>query len=67
MKVRALEQGITAIDSMRGHSSHEQNPFMVLKRKTQMKLWEKQSDLVLFIVGILEFKQKWIHDITRIQ
>ena len=33
VKVRALEQGITAIDSMRGHSSHEQNPFMVLKRK----------------------------------
>ena len=32
MKKRALTQGITAIDSMRGNSSHEQNPFIVLKR-----------------------------------
>ena len=34
VKVRRLEQGIQAIDSMRGHSSHEHNPFMVLKRPT---------------------------------
>lgn len=34
VKVRCLEQGIQAIDSMRGHSSHEHNPFMVLKRPT---------------------------------
>lgn len=32
VKKRALTQGITAIDSMRGNSSHEQNPFIVLKR-----------------------------------
>lgn len=32
IKNRALEQGILAIDSMRGNSSHEHNPFMVLKR-----------------------------------
>ena len=32
VKNRVLEQGITAIDSMRGNSSHEHNPFMVLKR-----------------------------------
>lgn len=32
IKNRPLEQGILAIDSMRGHSSHEHNPFMVLKR-----------------------------------
>lgn len=34
VKIRRLEQGIQAVDSMRGHSSHEHNPFMVLKRPT---------------------------------
>ncbi|MCI8511718.1 MAG: alpha-galactosidase [Lachnospiraceae bacterium] len=32
VKVRRLEEGVTAIGSMRGHSSHEHNPFMALKR-----------------------------------
>lgn len=32
VKNRPLEQGILAIDSMRGNSSHNHNPFMVLKR-----------------------------------
>lgn len=32
IKNRRLEQGILAIDSMRGNSSHNHNPFMVLKR-----------------------------------
>ena len=32
IKNRTLEQGITAIDSMRGNSSHEHNPFLALKR-----------------------------------
>ncbi|MEY8337604.1 alpha-galactosidase [Lachnospiraceae bacterium 62-35] len=32
LKVRRLEQGIQAVDSMRGHSSHEHNPFIVLRR-----------------------------------
>ncbi len=32
LKVRRLEQGIQAVDSMRGNSSHEHNPFIVLKR-----------------------------------
>ena len=31
---RELRQGITAIGSLRGHSSHEQNPFVILKRPT---------------------------------
>lgn len=34
LKVRKLEQGITAIDSMRGHSSNDQNPFIIIKRPT---------------------------------
>lgn len=29
---RPLTQGITSVGSMRGHSSHEHNPFVVLKR-----------------------------------
>lgn len=32
LKVRRLEQGITAIDSSRGNSSSEQNPFIIIKR-----------------------------------
>lgn len=32
VKSRVLEQGIQAIDSRRGNSSHEHNPFLVLKR-----------------------------------
>lgn len=32
LHIRRLEYGIQAIDSMRGHSSHEQNPFIILKR-----------------------------------
>lgn len=33
-KVRKLEQGIQSIGSRRGHSSHEHNPFVILKRPT---------------------------------
>ena len=32
LHTRRLEYGIQAIDSTRGHSSHEQNPFIILKR-----------------------------------
>ncbi len=31
-KVRPLEMGVTAVESMRGHSSPHQNPFVILKR-----------------------------------
>ncbi len=34
VKVRRLEQGIQAVSSTRGHSSHNHNPFIVLKRPT---------------------------------
>ena len=34
VKIRHLEQGIQAVSSARGHSSHNQNPFIVLKRPT---------------------------------
>ncbi|HJB83099.1 MAG TPA: alpha-galactosidase [Candidatus Mediterraneibacter intestinavium] len=32
MKVRRLEKGIQSVGSTRGHSSHEHNPFVILKR-----------------------------------
>lgn len=32
IKMRKLEQGIQSIESTRGHSSHQHNPFMLLKR-----------------------------------
>ena len=34
VKTRRLEQGIQAVSSARGHSSHNHNPFIVLKRPT---------------------------------
>ncbi len=34
VKIRHLEQGIQAVSSARGHSSHNHNPFIVLKRPT---------------------------------
>ncbi len=34
VKTRRLEEGTVSIGSMRGHSSHEHNPFLVLKRPT---------------------------------
>ncbi|MDE7310524.1 MAG: alpha-galactosidase [Eubacterium sp.] len=34
IKTRSLEPGIQSIGSMRGNSSHEHNPFLVLKRRT---------------------------------
>ena len=33
-KKRRLEQGIQSVGSMRGHSSHNHNPFVILKRPT---------------------------------
>ena len=32
MKVRRLEQGVQAVDSARGNSSHDHNPFIMLRR-----------------------------------
>ncbi len=32
IKTRSLESGVQSVGSMRGHSSHEQNPLLILKR-----------------------------------
>lgn len=34
VKTRRLEQGIQSVGSLRGHSSHNHNPFIILKRPT---------------------------------
>ena len=67
MKVRALEQGITAIDSMRGHSSHEQNPFMVLKRKNTDEVMGEAIGFSFIYSGNFRIQAEVdTHDITRI-
>lgn len=45
IKERPLEQGIQAIDSRRGHSSHNHNPFVVLKRPSAT---EQQGTVIGF-------------------
>ena len=42
---RKLEIGTTAVESLRGHSSHQQNPFIVLKRPSAD---EDQGDVMGF-------------------
>ncbi len=45
VRKRNLEQGIQSIGSMRGNSSHEQNPFLVLKRRNAD---ERQGEVLGF-------------------
>ncbi len=41
IKSRTLQQGIQSIESTRGISSHQHNPFVTFKRKNMMKIKEK--------------------------
>lgn len=67
IKQRPLIQGITAIDSMRGNSSHEQNPFMVLKRPTAD---ERQGEVIgislIYSGNFLIQAEVDAHDTTRV-
>lgn len=45
IRKRNLEQGVQSIGSMRGNSSHEQNPFLVLKRRNAD---ERQGEAIGF-------------------
>ncbi len=47
IKNRSLEPGILSIGSMRGNSSHEHNPFLVLKRRTAD---ERQGEAIGFSI-----------------
>lgn len=67
VKVRRLEQGIQAIDSMRGHSSHEHNPFIVLKRPfTTEEQGEAIGCCLIYSGNFLMQAEVDTHDTTRI-
>lgn len=67
VKVRKLEQGIQAVDSMRGHSSHEHNPFIALKRPAADEFQGEAIGFSLVYSGnFLAQAQVDTHDTTRI-
>ena len=67
MKDRMLEQGITAIDSMRGNSSHEHNPFVVLKRPNATEQQGEVIGISLIYSGNFRIQAEVdTHDVTRI-
>ncbi len=66
-KVRRLEQGITAVDSLRGHSSHNHNPFFVLKRPTADETQGEVMGFSLIYSGnFLAQAQVDTYDTTRV-
>lgn len=67
VKERTLEQGITAIDSMRGNSSHEHNLFMVLKRKHTDETMGEAIGFSLIYSGNFRIQAEVdTHDVTRV-
>lgn len=65
VKVRKLEQGIQAVDSMRGHSSHEHNPFIALKRPAADEFQGKRSVSAWFTAAIFWHRLRWIRMILQ--
>ncbi len=67
LKVRKLEQGIQAVDSRRGHSSHEHNPFIVLKRPSADEFQGEVIGFSLIYSGnFLAQAEVDTHDTTRV-
>ena len=67
VKNRVLEQGITAIDSMRGHSSHNQNPFVALKRPNTTENEGEVIGLSLIYSGNFRIQAEVdTYDVTRL-
>ena len=67
VKIRKLEQGIQAVDSMRGHSSHEHNPFLVLKRPGTGEFQGEAIGFSLIYSGnFLAQAEVDTHDTTRV-
>lgn len=67
VKNRVLEQGITAIDSMRGHSSHNQNPFVALKRPNATENEGEVIGLSLIYSGNFRIQAEVdTYDVTRL-
>lgn len=67
IKNRRLEQGIQAIDSRRGNSSHEQNPFLVLKRPGTSETQGEAVGFSLIYSGNFRIQAEVdTHNVTRI-
>ena len=67
IKERTLEQGITAIDSRRGNSSHEHNPFMILRRKHTNEYRGETIGFSLIYSGNFRIQAEVdTHNVTRI-
>ena len=67
IKNRTLEQGITAIDSMRGNSSHEHNPFLALKRHNTDENAGEAIGISLVYSGNFRMQAEVdTHNVTRI-
>ena len=67
VKVRRLEQGIQSVGSTRGHSSHEHNPFVILKRPTADEFQGEAIGFSLVYSGnFLAQAEVDTHDTTRV-
>ncbi len=67
VKNRVLEQGITAVDSRRGNSSHEQNPFVALKRPCTTEESGEVIGFSLIYSGNFRIQAEVdTHDVTRV-
>ena len=67
VKVRKLEKGIQSVGSMRGHSSHEHNPFVILKRPTADEFQGEAIGFSLVYSGnFLAQAEVDTHDTTRV-
>ena len=66
-KRRRLETGIQSVGSMRGHSSHEHNPFVILKRPTADEFQGEVIGFSLIYSGnFLAQAEVDTHDTTRV-
>ena len=66
-KKRRLETGIQSVGSMRGHSSHEHNPFVILKRPTADEFQGEVIGFSLIYSGnFLAQAEVDTHDTTRV-
>jgi alpha-galactosidase len=67
IRTRKLEMGIQSIGSMRGNSSHEHNPFLVLKRETTDEFQGEAIGFSLIYSGnFLAQAEVSTHDTTRV-
>ncbi|MCD8218433.1 MAG: alpha-galactosidase [Clostridiales bacterium] len=67
IKERVLEPGITAVGSVKGNSSHDQNPFVVLKRPyTTEETGEAFGFSLIYSGNHLMQAEVDSHDVTRV-